>query len=267
VGNPQLGLSEVESYDTRAEYAFGEHGDLAALSLFYKTIQNPIESIVVRNPLNVDGASSALFRTFFNNENEATLRGIELEARKSLDFFGPEFLQYLSLGGNYTYIDAEVDRSEIELQRAAGFFGTAPGDVQQFSGLKKSRRLFGQPEWIANADISFDHPDWGTKATLLVFAISDVLDAAGSTAIGPDGSVISFTPDRYVDSFYQLDLILSQTWRVDFLRGDLTFKFSAKNLTDSRRQIIYDKNQTVDTIAERSWKAGRDFKFTLVYSF
>jgi len=94
-----------------------------------------------------------------------------------------------------------------------------------------------------------------------------VLDAAGSSVISPNGSIISFTPDRYVDSFYQLDLILSQTWQVDFLRGDLTFKFSAKNLTDSRRQIVYDKNQTVDTIAERSWKVGRDFKFTLVYSF
>jgi outer membrane receptor protein involved in Fe transport len=267
VGNPQLGLSEVESYDTRAEYVFGDHGDIAALSLFYKTIQDPIESIVVRNPLNFDGSSSALFRTFFNNENEATVQGIEIEARKSLDFFGPELLQYVSLGGSYTYIDAEVDRSEIEIQRAAGFFGKAPGALERFSGLAGSRRLFGQPEWIMNADISFDQPDWGTKATLVLFGISDVLDAAGSSVISPNGSIISFTPDRYIDSFYQLDLILSQKWRVDFLRGDLTLKLSAKNLTDSTRQIIYDKDQTAGTIAERSWKTGRDFKLSLVYSF
>jgi outer membrane receptor protein involved in Fe transport len=267
VGNPQLGLSEVESWDARAEYTWGDLGDLAALSLFYKTIQDPIESIVVRNPLNFDGASSALFRTFFNNENEATVQGIEVEARKSLDFFGPEFLQYISLGGSYTYIDAEVDRSEIEIQRAAGFFGKAPGALERFSRLAGSRRLFGQPEWIANADISFDHPDWGTKATLVLFGISDVLDAAGSSVISPNGEIISYTPDRYIDSFYQLDLILSQKWQVDFLRGDLTLKFSAKNLTDSTRKIIYDKEQTAGTIAERSWKTGRDFKLTLVYSF
>jgi outer membrane receptor protein involved in Fe transport len=267
VGNPQLGLSEVESYDARVEWIRGEHGDLAALSLFYKTIQDPIESILVRNPLNLEGSSSALFRTFFNNENEATLRGIELEARKSLDFFGPELLQYLSLGGNFTYIDAEVDRSEIELVRSEGFFGTAPGDRARFSGLEKSRRLFGQPEWIANTDITFDHPDWGTKATLVLFAISDVLDAAGSSVISPNGSIISFTPDRYVDSFYQLDLILSKSFRVDFLRGDLTFKLSIKNLTDSTRRIIYDSDQTRSEIVERSFTIGREFSSALTYSF
>ena len=32
VGNPQLQLSDVESWDARAEYAWGEYGDLAALS-------------------------------------------------------------------------------------------------------------------------------------------------------------------------------------------------------------------------------------------
>jgi TonB-dependent receptor len=267
VGNPQLGLSEVESWDARAEYTYGD-GDLAALSLFYKTIDDPIESIVVRNPLNLDGTSSALFRTFFNNENQATLQGIELEARKKLDFFGPEWLEYFSLGGNFTYIDAEVDRSEIEIMRSQGFFGTAPGDPRRFSRLATSRRLFGQPEWIGNADVTWDQPDWGTKATLVLFGISDVLDAAGSSVISPSGEVISFTPDRYIDSFYQLDLILSKTWQVDFLRGgDLTLKLSVKNLTDSTRRIVYDTEQTSDEIAERSWKAGRDFKLTLTYSF
>jgi TonB-dependent receptor len=267
VGNPQLGLSEVESWDARAEYTWGDLGDLAAVSVFKKTIQDPIESIVVRNPLNAEGSSSALFRTFFNNENQADLRGIELEARKNLGFLGPELLQYLSLGGNFTYIDAEVDRSEIELIRSSGFFGTAVGDPDRFTGLEKSRRLFGQPEWIANADVSFDHPDWGTKATLVLFAISDVLDAAGSSAIGPDGSIISFTPDRYIDSFYQLDLILSKTWKPDFLRGDLTFKVSIKNLTDSTRRIIYDPDQTRNEIAERSYKVGRDVSFSLTWAF
>ena len=64
VGNPQLGLSDVDNYDFRAEYVFGDHGDLLAVSAFYKTIQDPIESIVVRNPLDLSSGSAALFRTF-----------------------------------------------------------------------------------------------------------------------------------------------------------------------------------------------------------
>ena len=94
-----------------------------------------------------------------------------------------------------------------------------------------------------------------------------MLDAAGSATISPNGSVISFTLDRYVDSFSQLDLILSQTWHVDWLRGDLTFKFSAKNLTDSTRRIVYDPYQTSGKIPERSYKVGRDFKFSVSYQF
>ena len=238
VGNPQLGLSDVESYDTRAEYTWGELGDLVAVSVFYKTIQDPIESIVVRNPLNFEGSSSALYRTFFNNPNKASLWGIELEARKNFGFLGPDFAQYLSIGGNFTYINAKVDRTEIELARSRAFFGTAAADEARFSDLSQSRRLFGQPEWIANADLSFDEPDWGTKATLAFFAISDVLDAAGSATISPNGSVISFTLDRYVDSFSQLDLILSQTWHVELLRGDLTFKFSVE---EPHRQHAQDR--------------------------
>ncbi len=267
IGNPQLVLSNVASFDLRSEYVWGDFGDLFAISGFYKTIEEPIESIVLRDPTNLDGADSALFRTFFNNPNQASLWGIEVEGRMNLGFLGFDLADYCFAGANFTYIDARVDRIEAELARSRPFFGAAAGDAAEFSELEGSRRLFGQPEWIANADLTFDHPDWGTKATLAVFAISDVLDAAGSAAIGPSGDVVSFVPDRYVGSFYQLDLILSQTWHVDLLRGDLTFKVSLKNLTDSTRKLVYDLYQTEDEIAERSFKVGRDFKFTLTYSF
>jgi outer membrane receptor protein involved in Fe transport len=267
IGNPQLVLSDVGSFDLRAEYVWGDFGDLFAVSGFYKTIERPIESIVLRDPTNLDALDSALYRTFFNNPNEASLWGIEVEGRKNLGFLGFDLAEHFFAGANFTYIHARVDRIEAEIARSSSFFGAAAGDAAGFSELAGSRRLFGQPEWIANADLSFDQPEWGTKATLAVFAISDVLDAAGSAAIGPSGDVVSFVPDRYVDSYYQLDLILSQTWHFDPLRGDLTFKVSLKNLTDSTRKLVYDRYQTDDEIAERSYKVGRDFKFTLTYSF
>jgi hypothetical protein len=166
------------------------------------------------------------------------------------------------VGGNFTYIDAEVDRTEAELARAEPFFGVPPGQNARFDGLEKSRRLFGQPEWIANADISFDHPDWGSKATLVVFAISSVLDAAGSAFIQPNGVARDFVLDRYVDSFYQLDLVLSQRiWE------GLVAKVSVKNLTDSKRAIIYDPDQTREEISERRYRIGQDYSFSLTYTY
>jgi outer membrane receptor protein involved in Fe transport len=266
IGNPQLQLSDVESYDVRAEYVWGD-GDSAAISAFYKEIDDPIESIVVRNPNNFEaGASDALFRTFFNNPNQGTLWGLEVEARKGFSFLPFEIAQYVSLGGNFTYIDAKVDRTEAELLRSEAFFGVAPGDNERFNELENERRLFGQPEWTANLDLSFQHPEWGTKVALVYFAISNVLDAAGSASISPNGTVFAATLDRYIDSYSQLDLNLSQTLHVDFLRGDVTFKASLKNLTNSSRGIIYDPDQTRDEIAERSFKIGRDFSISVGYT-
>jgi len=177
-----------------------------------------------------------------------------------LDFPGIEALDYLSIGGNYTYIDAKVNRTEFELERASDFFEVNAPDVARFDGLETSRRLFGQPKWIANADLSFRHPDWGTTLTLAFFAISDVLDAAGTTAFGPFKSV-SNTLDRYVDSFYQLDLVASQKiWR------GLSVKMSVKNLTNSVRRRTYDEKQLEQTVAERSGRVGRDWSFSVGYT-
>jgi outer membrane receptor protein involved in Fe transport len=275
VGNPQLTLSDVESWDARVEYMWGELGDLAAVSAFYKTIDRPIESIVVRNPITLEG--NALWRTFFNNPNTAKLWGLELEMRKNLGFFGPEALEYFSLGGNFTYIHARVDRTDAELKRSEIFFQTTPGSTPSYTGLETSRRLFGQPEWIVNTDLSFDQPDWGTRLTLSFFAISDLLDAAGTAAAGPDGLIRSLTLDRYIDWYYTLDLIFSQTFPFDVpleplgmegtIPSALTFKTSIKNLTDSTRRIIYDPAQTSQKVAERSYKIGRDYSISLTYTF
>ncbi len=275
VGNPQLTLSDVESWDARVEYMWGELGDLAAVSAFYKTIERPIESIVLRNPITAEG--NALWRTFFNNPNTAKLWGLELEARKNLGFFGPEALEYISLGGNFTYVHAQVDRTDAELQRSQLFFQTTPGAAPGYLGLETTRRLFGQPEWIVNADLSFDQPDWGTRLTLSFFAISDLLDAAGTASQGPDGRITTLTLDRYIDWFYTLDLVFSQTFPFDVslerlgvegtIPSALTFKTSIKNLTNSPRRIIYDPVQTSRTVAERSYKVGRDYSVSLTYSF
>ena len=81
-----------------------------------------------------------------------------------------------------------------------------------------------------------------------------MLDAAGSAFIQPNGVARDFVLDRYVDSFYQLDLILSQR----ALRG-LVFKMSVKNLTDTKRAIIYDPEQTRDEISERRFRIGQDY--------
>jgi outer membrane receptor protein involved in Fe transport len=272
VGNPQLQLSDVESRDLRAEYVWGTRGDLIAGSIFEKTIQSPIESIILRDPINVEvNSSGAIYRTFFNNPNTADLSGYEVELRKSLDFlpsYFPEWLEYFSIGGNFTRIKAKVARTEAELGRAGPFFGVSQlqGDQERFDELSRYRRLYNQPEWIGNADLTFDHPDWGLEFTLAYFAISDVLDAAGTATIGPTGDTLAFTLDRYVDSFDELRFTLAKRFQLPGSFGELTFRATVKNLTDSERRIIYDPGQTVGEIAERRFKVGRDYDFSITWT-
>ena len=268
IGNPQLALSDVESWDARVEYTWGDFGDLAALSAFTKKIDEPIESIVIRDPTNAE-ISSGTYRSFFNNPNQADLWGVEVEGRKALDFFGVDGLEYLSLAANFTYISAEVGRSRFEIAQAAPFVGTLPGVPAEFDGLSRKRRLFSQPEWIANGDVTFDQPDWGTKLTLAVFAISDVLDTAGNAAVPPagSGSVYQLSLDRYVDAYYQVDLVGSQKLPFSKMPGEWTVKVSVKNLTDSTRRLIYDTQQTIRKYAERTFQVGRDYSFSLTYDY
>ncbi len=276
VGNPQLTTSDVESFDGRVEWTWGDFGDLLAGSVFYKEIDNPIESIILRDSQVLDRTAPRQFRTFLNTPSTAELIGIELEGRRTFDFVEPYirpgfwsgFFESISIGGNFTYIDAEVRRNPATLDRFGRYFGITTADqaagLERFTGYAKKRRLFGQPEWIANADLTFDHEDWGTKMTLSIFAISEVLDAIGSVDVGNNG-IDNVQLDRYLDKFYQLDINASQDFEIPATPGVFTFRVSVKNLTDTTRKIIYDQNQTVDDYAERSFKVGRDYSFSLRY--
>ena len=96
---------------------------------------------------------------------------------------------------------------------------------------------------------------------MAAFLISDVLDAAGSASIGPNGDVVAFTIDQYIDEFYQLDFVFTQ----ELWRG-LQFKTSIKNLTDTERGILYDPDQTTSSIYERQVKIGRDYSFSVSFT-
>lgn len=285
LGNPFLKLSDVDSYDTRVEYVWGG-GDLLAFSFFYKTIDKPIEVIQLSDYTVVDfPLFEGPFRVYRNNENEADLLGIELEAQVTLGqiprALGTQsdwlfFLDYFSIGANFAYIDAEVKRSEFERAFGGEFYREAGETVEKDANgasilgsgrLPKKRRLFNQPEWTANGNISFNQPDWGTRVTLSVFGISDVLQSAGSARVDRSGQPQGLTLDRFIDDFYQLDIVGSQAFGIPHVPGTWTVSASVKNLTDTERGIIYDKKVVDGSINQRRFKVGRDYSFALQYEW
>ena len=267
LGNPLLEPSEVTSWDARLEYTWGDFGDLFAFSVFYKTIEEPIETITVKDPR---GVGVDTFRTWRNNPSDADLLGFEVEGRVTLGYLGPAFLEYFSIGANGTFIEAEVERLAILQEAVQPFLQASDEDIAagrvRFRRYKDTRPLTQQPEWIVNADFTFNQPDWRTSFTAAFFAISDVLDTPQTTdGLSRAGTLLSFQLDRYNGSFHQLDLIFSQGFDLPYVPGEWTFKTSVKNVTDSERTIIYDPEQTRRRIKARSLRLGRDYSFSLGY--
>lgn len=236
-GNDQLTTSEVQNVDLRFEYFRPNSTDAAAISFFHKTIANPIERISIFQP-NLDSIS-----TWFNNENDAEVRGIELEGAKNLGFIG-EALDSFTLGANYTFIDAVV-------QRDSRFESNQVDPTQDGGTISDERPLYDQPEWIANAYLTYANRPWDFNVTLSFFAISDTLLKVNEQVW-----------DTYTEGHTRWDLTLAKRfgdhWRVNF---------SARNLFDPDRRLVADPESTRETIVYRRYNDGRSYTLSATYEF
>ena len=258
-GNPLLKTSKSINLDLRAEY-FNDNGDMFAVGVFDKCISDPLERTVL-------SGSDATSEILFNNPNDATVRGIEFEGRKQLDFLEMPLLQNLSLGFNAALIKSEVKvMDSIRAIHEEGFerldgvviggdyYADAANGTS--TGFETERSLVYQPDWIYNVYATFDNPEWGTTATLSVFSQSDMLM---TTSFITGGNI---TPDRYIASFKEVNFSLTQE-----INDYLTLDFTASNILNGRREIIYDKEIFTDLKPERSVVLGRSYSVSLSASF
>lgn len=197
-GNPDLIVSDSANYDLRLEY-FPRAGEILSLSLFMKQIENPIELIQV-NPNDVT----------YENSEHADVYGVEVEFRTSLDRVW-EGLEEFTLGGNAAYIYSEVPISpEDQRQRYLTYLDTST-----------SRPLYDQPDYVVNADLTWNHPATGTAITVVGGLVGPRLVLYGLTK-----------PDEYQDPAPQLDVFVTQA-----LGKHWKLKFAAKNLLNPEYQI------------------------------
>ncbi|MCW5560166.1 MAG: TonB-dependent receptor, partial [Verrucomicrobiae bacterium] len=103
-GNPGLQLTDIDNYDLRWEY-YPKPGTVFSLSGFYKHLSHPIEKV----SLTFGGDLVT-----FENREEATLYGVELEANTRLDLLD-DSLEEFQVGFNFAYIVSEVSLTPTEL--------------------------------------------------------------------------------------------------------------------------------------------------------
>ena len=227
-GNPDITYTHIDSYDARWEW-FMRPGEILAVSGFYKRFKDPLELVMV----NINHVQS------IENVDRATVYGLELEFRRSLDH-AARVLRYFKLGGNLTLVKSKVKIPEGEL-----------ADIRLVDpNASDTRSMVGQSPYIVNLDLGYDNPIKGTSLTLLynVFGKRMAVNAQ------------DFTPDIYEQPAHTVDLIGSQRvlWGVNL-------KFSAKNILNAEKKFTQEFNG-VEYITQE-YKPGRTYSFGISYTF
>ena len=211
-GNPDLVRTLIDNLDLRWEL-YPRSGEVLSVALFGKRFHDPIER--------VSRASSNESRTTFANAHGATNYGVELEARKRLDFVAAP-LRAFTMFGNVTLMHSRIDLGD---QRGASTNG--------------ARRMMGQAPYVVNAGLTYTSPRNGTSATLLFNRIGERIVAAGETPL----------PDVIELPRSVLDLSL----RAPVWRG-VAARFDAKNLLDT------DHREMQGSVVREGWQVGRTFQ-------
>jgi hypothetical protein len=225
-GNPLLKMTAIDNYDLRYEW-FPNPGELFSVSLFYKDLKDAIE----RGNRKVEGDVIT-----FNNY-DATLYGVEFEARKSLGFLGDTFSLF-SLGGNLSLVKSAVRLSDTDFNQRRQFLPNS----------SRTRALYDQSPYVFNMDLNYSNPSIGTSATL-IFNVS-----------GPRIAITKLnTDDVYEQPTPTLDFVMAQK-----LGRHMTLKLGAKNLLDPKIERTYGKNSN---LLYSSYTKGRAFGLSVAYDF
>lgn len=210
-GNPNLERTLVDNYDMRWEW-FITPGEVVAVSLYHKEFSDPIVPIVSAN------SSSYIFS--WTNVAAGTISGLEIEMRKT-------FAERWVLGGNFSFIESEIDPVE-------GGFGSAT--------------VFeGQPEYILNFNVGYTNEERGLAVNLFYNYVDDTLRFVGQSV-----------PNVFEKGRTSLDFNISKEF------GRLSLKFSIKNILDDATEFYYAAPG--NPVYER-YKRGRDFGLSASYSF
>lgn len=223
-GNPNLTSASLSNFDLRAEWFFAS-GDNFTVSLFYKDIENPIETI------QGGGTDNDLALTFINAET-AEVYGIELELLKSLGFLADNVGNWIDaffVAGNVTLSDSEIDVGS-----------------QALALTESKRRLTQHSEYVANVQLGFDAPNRAHSATLVYNFVGERLFYAGVNG-GPDAIEQPFNSLDLTYSFYPTD--------------NLSFKFRAQNLLDESIEVKRNDVVTLEQAAGITFKLDAALKF------
>lgn len=226
-GNPELERTLTENYDLRWEW-FPRPGEIFAVSSYFKNFKNPIINRFLPKAQNPE--------IKFENVEQATVYGVELEFRKKLDFLSPSLANF-KVSSNLSFIYSEVDIPEDELfiQDINPEFG----DTRPFQG---------QSDILFNSALSYVTTDGEWDALLSYNVFSERL-----ATISQGG-----TPDIYEQPRPQLNLNVKKQFG-----NHLSVRLGVQNITDSK--FIKTMSFKGEQYTVEEYPLGRTFSVNLSY--
>jgi outer membrane receptor protein involved in Fe transport len=194
-GNPDLKRALIQNLDLRWEWYLGV-GEVVSVGAFAKRFTDPIERVY-------RGSSGTRMITFVNAEG-ADNYGVELEARKNLDFLH-ERLANLSLSTNVTLMESRI--------RLGG--GSAV--------TSQDRAMVGQAPYMLNTGLTWTSNTGATSATLLYNVVGARITDAGELPL----------PDVRERERHVLDFSLRLP-----LHDRLSARLDARNLLDAPYETV-----------------------------
>lgn len=211
VGLGAIKQSQTDNFDLRLEW-YPRAGEIISVSGFYKKFKDPVEMV---SYMLSDGNS---YHQFAFNLDDATVKGIEFNIRKSLGFIGAStFLKDIYVSGNATLIKGNVTYNYDKLVAATGV-------TQKIYTEDRNRPLQGLAPYTVNLGLAYDGKqigaalNYGRTGRRLVFA----------------GEADKY--DQYENPRDVLDLQLSTR----LLKDKLELKFNASDLLN--QDIIIYRN-------------------------
>ncbi len=230
LGNPDLERTLIDNFDVRYEF-YPNIGEIFSISAFYKRFNSPIELVV--NP------EAANLELTWENQDLATLYGLEFDFRKKLDFLG-EPMKWWKLGTNITLVESETQIDSDELLQIRE---TNPSH-------SNTRRMFGQSPYIINGVLSYKNPDNGLSGSLGYNVSGEKLVLV----------VIGGTPNVMDQPKHNLNLSVTKQFS-----SNLKVTARAQNLLDAETKRTYNYNDTEYVF--QSYKQGRTISASISYTF
>ncbi len=234
IGNIDIKPTYINNFDLRYEN-YGEGANFFALSVFYKTFQDPIELSFIRE---ARGQVTPL------NLGDAMVYGAELEFRRRLDFIAG--LQDFNISTNISVIISVQEFSEDERE-------ARQSNLRVGERLDSNRTLQGQSPFLINFGINYRHPDNGFTGGIFYNTQGRTLQIVGNGDI----------PDVFTLPFHSIHLNFGKTFG-EKKNSSLKLKFS--NLFNDDRESVYESFGAEDETYSK-WSPGQEISLHYSYTF